>query len=340
MKITKYFTLFLLIVFLIGFNSCGNKDESSASSAIGGSGVNLNKIFSYLPESSTGLIIFDFNKAFKIKFVNDIIDKELLKKKDSVNSFFMKMDLKNSLRMVAVSLLNKENSENFFACISVKYNKKDLLELIKNEKAYQNVVNYEGKNIYFNNEDKEAFSFVEDDIIIISNKSDNIKLMIDTANNKLKSIQANNKIMSYIDEVKGKGLVYLSFIIPESERKPVNAGMMNIDLSKAEAFVGYLNYNDSIFSGEFKLISNDETANSQIATSLNGLKGFGAMLGPEVSELLNKINISSTPNFVKFSFEISEELINKVENKMKAKFAPKTESNTANNEEQVDPFKK
>ena len=66
-------------------------------------------------------------------------------------------------------------------------------------------------------------------------------------------------------------------------------------------------------------MSDDEAQNQQIVDLLSGLKAMGAMAAtkdPNVGELLNKIDISSTPDFVKIYANVPEELINKLKSKV------------------------
>jgi hypothetical protein len=54
-------------------------------------------------------------------------------------------------------------------------------------------------------------------------------------------------------------------------------------------------------------------------TSLDGLKGFGAMAGPEFTELVNSISISASPENLTISISISNELLEKLKKKAKKK---------------------
>lgn len=62
-------------------------------------------------------------------------------------------------------------------------------------------------------------------------------------------------------------------------------------------------------------MSDNEENNKKIADALNGFKALGGMVAaqkPELGELLNKIEISSTTDHVKIYCSLPEELLNKL----------------------------
>ena len=72
---------------------------------------------------------------------------------------------------------------------------------------------------------------------------------------------------------------------------------------------------------EIKRMSDNEENNKKIADALNGFKAFGAMAAaekPEIGELLNKIEISSTAEHVKVYCSLPEELLNKLKSSIPA----------------------
>jgi hypothetical protein len=83
--------------------------------------------------------------------------------------------------------------------------------------------------------------------------------------------------------------------------------------------LGDFNYSGNAYSGEIALVCPNQDANNQLVTVLNGMKGMGAMMGPEVGELLGKINIAASADKVTLSFDIPEELLKKLQEKMKEK---------------------
>jgi hypothetical protein len=105
--------------------------------------------------------------------------------------------------------------------------------------------------------------------------------------------------------------------MPQSSQLPVK-----LDFSKAETLVAFVDFKNDEWNGEIKIISPNPEGNQETASSLNTMKGFGALAGPEVSEVLNKITISSSDENIKIGFSITTDMIEK----LKKKFASEMES--------------
>jgi hypothetical protein len=148
-------------------------------------------------------------------------------------------------------------------------------------------------------------------------------MAVDLAQGSGKSILKNAAMMKYVDKLKKGSMFWLAIgNIPDKIKNAPAGGMMPVDLSKAEAFIGYLDYKGKTFSGEFQLISYNEQGNKQIVEMLNGLKALGAMGSakePELGQLLNGIQLSSAADNIKLAFSLSEELMNKLSDKAKDK---------------------
>ena len=67
------------------------------------------------------------------------------------------------------------------------------------------------------------------------------------------------------------------------------------------------------------MVSHEEEANKQIVNMLNGIKGMGAIAGPEIAEILNEINLSSSADNIELTFSIPNELLKKVQKKAEEK---------------------
>ncbi len=98
--------------------------------------------------------------------------------------------------------------------------------------------------------------------------------------------------------------------------------MFSMNLDKAEGVYGFVDVKDKTWSGLIELISKDEKSNQQIATLMNGFKGMAAIFGPETMELVNKITIKGTSDGVRLEGSISEDLVEKVQAKIKEKQKP------------------
>ncbi|NOR13097.1 MAG: hypothetical protein GQ545_07570, partial [Candidatus Aminicenantes bacterium] len=92
-----------------------------------------------------------------------------------------------------------------------------------------------------------------------------------------------------------------------------NPMMSSFEAVKAATLL--FDYKNQNVLAEIKLMSDNEENNKKIADALNGFKAIGGMAAaqkPELGELLNKIEISSTADHVKIYCSLPEELLNKL----------------------------
>jgi len=165
--------------------------------------------------------------------------------------------------------------------------------------------------------------------LVVGYGEEAVKKAIDLSKGTGESVLKNATLKPYIDNFKSNVIVSMVFEFPAEARKVQDGGMFKIDVSKAEAIVGSIDYEANVLNGVLELISKNEQANKDLVNTLNGLKGMGAMAGPEVAELVNNINLAASADKISLTFSISDELVEKLKNKMAEKtkgiVAPPTE---------------
>ncbi|MGD8539904.1 MAG: DUF3352 domain-containing protein, partial [Candidatus Aminicenantes bacterium] len=183
---------------------------------------------------------------------------------------------------------------------------------------------YNGMTLYSvqGDENEEgAFAFLDESNVVIGNEN-NVKTVIDITQNKADNIYKNQALTDLLAKTEKEGILWGAFLIPAKaveEAASENPMMSAFEALKAATLL--FDYKNQNILAEIKLMSDNEENNKKIADALNGFKAFGAMAAaekPEIGELLNKIEISSTAEHVKVYLSLPEELLNKLKSSIPA----------------------
>jgi hypothetical protein len=321
---TSLVTIFILTLLII--SGCGEKGPSGTKGEV--------NLLTLLPDSATGVMVFNFKKFSQLKFFDDIIKEKAEEKADTPKAPFKDyqdfvnktgIDPKKDIHAMAIGFIGKlpmggaaSKEPDFVAVLNLNYNKEKIMTVLKEEGAKYTEENYNGVQILNVQEDPKqdvAVCFLNENTVV-AGKNDAVKKTIDLSKGTGQCILKNVKLKPYIDAFKPNVIVSMAFEFPEEARKVQDGGMFKVDVSKAEAIVGSIDYEASVLNGALELISKNEQANKDLVNTLNGLKGMGAMAGPEVAELVNNINLAASADKISLTFSISDELVEKLKKKM------------------------
>jgi len=204
------------------------------------------------------------------------------------------------------------------AVLKINYNKDKILGLIKEKGGKIVEETYNGVPVFKvqDNGKEQMFSFVSSAIIAFG-VPDGVKKVIDLSKGG-KSVLDNEKMKPFLGKMKTDAIASFLLELPDEAKKVHEVGgMFKMDLTKAEAVLGFMDYSNKTWSGEIEMISKNEEGNQQLVTTLNSLKMLGGGAGPEVAELVNNINITGTAESIKMNITITEELMEKLQEKFK-----------------------
>lgn len=151
--------------------------------------------------------------------------------------------------------------------------------------------------------------------IVIGSEAE-VKTVIDIAQKKADNLYKNEGLTDLLAKTEKEGILWGAFLIPEKaveEAASENPMMSSFKAVRAATLL--FDYKNQNIIADIRLMSTDEESNKKIADALNGFKALGAMAAgekPELGELLNKIEISSTADHVKLYCSLPEELLNKL----------------------------
>ena len=218
--------------------------------------------------------------------------------------------------------------------VNLNYDPNKILDLLKQNNLAVSQESYSGVAVYavkdpeqklVKNEKDFRFAFLDRWNIALGTPAQ-IKTTIDLLKGKGNSARKSKALAVCLDKIDRDAMFWMALTaLPDSVKsQPKTGGMFPVDLSKAESFLGFVDYRDKMLSAELQLISRNEQGNKQLADTLNGFKAIGAMgLGKdpknaEFGELINSITVTSSADNIKLKFAISETLMNKLGEKAKS----------------------
>lgn len=310
--------------------ACGGGDKATSGGEV--------DLMSMIPENASGVMAINFKKIVNLDLFDQMIEKAKAEKPKegapfkSYEDFIEKtgIDPKKDVYSMAIGIMGEmkgAGEPDVVAVMNINYDKEKIMAIINERKSEIKefaTEAYEGIDV-FNFKDDQGkdmgFSFISDSLVAVGQK-DSLKKVIDLSKGKGKSVVDNAAKKALFKQLNGDAVASFMFELPEEAKKVQGEGSpFKVDLSKAESVLGFVDYNPGAWKGEIKLLAKDEATNQQIAQVLNSLKGFGAMAGPEVGELVNNINITSAADHIKVDFTISDELVKKLQEMAKKKAA-------------------
>jgi hypothetical protein len=317
---TSLITVFVLTLLLI--SGCGEK------AAIGG-----DNLFSLLPDNASGVLSMNFKEFAKLELFDKIIKKAKEEKPDEPGKVFKDyqdfvdktgIDPHKDIHGFALAFLGKikpGSEPDVVLVANLNYDKNKLIKVFKEgdekfaEEDYKGITIIQGVDKH----GKEfALAFVNESILA-GGKIDGVKKVVDLSKGEGKNILANAKLKPYIEKFKSGAIASFVIDFPEEGKKVQDTPMLKMDLSKAEVIFGHVQYTGSAWDGEIAVVCPNEEGNKQLVNTLNGLKGMAAMGGPEVAELVSNINLIASADQITLTFNITDELVDKLKKKVEEK---------------------
>jgi hypothetical protein len=332
------FTLWMLMVLMLVSVGCKKKEAIAGKASV-------EEMLTMLPENPALVLSFDFHKFAAM----DLFDKMISKKSEPAGEekkifkdypdFVAKtgIDLKKDLFYITFALYGNMaagSEPEGVGVVNLKYDPNKILGLLKQNQMTLSQETYNGITVYSVKDPEQKlvksgkdfrFAFLNPSNIALGTPNQ-VKMAIDLSKGKGTSARKSKALGACLERIDQQAMFWLALTaLPESVKsQPKAGGMFPVDLSKAESFLGFIDYRDKMLSVEFQLISRNEPGNKQLADTLNGFKAIGAMgLGKdpknaELGELLNSIAITASADSLKLKLAISEQLMNKLGEKAKS----------------------
>ncbi len=281
-------------------------------------------VLSLIPQDAQGVVVVNVSKAMTTDFVDKAIkeNKEYQKYQEFIKE--TGIDPQKDIFYIAVGLIQKkteggETEQQGVVVANMNYNKDVLLAKIKEKASGLKEETYEGVTVYAITEKEAAKptygAFLDASNILIGSEKA-VKAVIDISKKKADNVFKNADLSALIKTANKNALLWSAFSFPPEMMKDMAAkNPMASDLADVKALLIYFDYANKSLQLEIKGLGGDADKNKKLAETLTGYKALGGMFAtekPEVGELLNKIEVSSAPDYVKIFVNIPEDLLNKL----------------------------
>ena len=314
MKKNMIFGLVLSLVFS-SLIACSGSDKAAKAGT-----TSAKNMMELLPVDAQGVIFIDAHKVMSIEVVEKAIkdDKSYQKYLEFVEK--TGIDPKEDLNYITAAMLKGDEGEEGVGIVNMKYDPQALLAVIK-EKAQEEdqeflEEEYNGINIHYGKEEgKEGgFAFLNKSNIAVGTLP-GLKAVIDVFKGNKDNVYKNEGLSALLKKANKKTLVWGAVLVPPQAAIAAAGNPMLPDMTSIKSVSFNFDYKNKNILLEIKGASEDAEKNQKIATQLNGFKALGAMAAaekPEIGELMNAIEISSTPEFITISATLPEEILTKL----------------------------
>jgi hypothetical protein len=303
--------VFLAAVFTSCAPSAGVKSGAAAGEAL----------IKMMPKSSTGVVAVDVQRLMGTEAIIKALQEPKAKEKYDEFVKMSGIDPMKDITYLGVGLIGTPSgaATDGGAIISLKYDRAKLLSLIKEKAPEVKEELYNGVAIY-SNIDGDAkqttrAAFLDAGHIILGSEK-GVKGIIDVQQKKAESLARNAEMAAILKKTDKSGLGWGAFAVPqELLKKGIEA---NPQLKLLEGVTAVtMSFDDRLNAviADIRTIGGTKEQNANLASTLNGFKAMGAMLGgqdPAAGEFLNGISITSGADFTDLSINVSHEVMDKI----------------------------
>ncbi|MCX6569112.1 MAG: hypothetical protein NT147_08710 [Candidatus Aminicenantes bacterium] len=305
-----------IVLFAVFLASCAPSSSIKAGSATAESLIKL------LPKTVMGVIAIDVHRGMTMASVTKMLQDPKAKQKYDEFVKMAGIDPMNDVYFVVGGFSAAPNGagQEGGVIVNLKYNKDNLLAVMKEKAPGFQSEAYNGVTIYSNLDGAEAkqasrAAFLDDSNIIFGSDA-GVKGIIDVYQKKAESVVKNTVMAGVLKKVDKEALACGAFILPPDLVKKGIASIPQLKVIEGvTAITTSFDYRLSNYIIDIRTMGGTEEQNKNLASALNGFKALGAMLAakePAAGDLLNAIEITSGKDFVRLYISISEEAMDKL----------------------------
>jgi hypothetical protein len=204
--------------------------------------------------------------------------------------------------------------------VNLTYNRDKVLAIMKEKAPEFKTESYNGVTIYSDLDGSETkqttrAAFLDDSNILIGSET-GIKGIIDVHQKKAESVLKNADMKAVLKKVDKSAIAWGAFVIPPDLVKKGVAAIPQLKvLEGVTAMTMSFDVRLSKYIGDIRTMGGTEEQNKNLASTLTGVKGLGAMLAaqePAFGEFLDGVEISSGKDFTRLYVSLSEEVMDKL----------------------------
>ena len=324
MKKSKPIIFFCLLLSLTAWflPGCGPQARKPvAGSALGQDMLTL------LPADTSAFFVLDWHKLINLKPIETWLEqkKELETYQKKIEAF--QLDFKKDIYYLALAVVGEVNkpAEAVVALVNLKYQKDKLIpagsdsqkpELeTYNGLSYLPMIEVEGKAIV-------CLAFLDSSNLAIGSEAA-VKKVIDVYQGKTPHFLSNKNSRNLVKDLNTRAITFGWLTVPgDLLQSKLGQNPSLLPLSKVKYISSFSDYKNSIYLNEIKLYAEEKDNLKSIADILTGFKSLGLGLGaqtPELKEVLEAIEITTTEKYLKVFISLKEEQLQAITKLIKEK---------------------
>ncbi len=305
-----------VVILAAALASCAPQSSLKAGSATGESLVRL------LPKSTGGVVAIDVHRAMGTPSAAKALENPQFKQKYDEFVKMAGIDPMKDVYLVVMGLAITPNAmgQEGGVIVNLTYNKDNFLALMKDKAPEVQSESYNGVTIYSNLDGSETkpttrAAFLDDSNIIFGSDA-GVKGIIDVYQKKAESAMKNADMKAILKKVDKSAIAWGAFAIPPDLLKKGAESIPQLKvLEGVKAMTMSFDHRLSNYVADIRTMGGTEEQNKNLSSTLNGLKGLGAMMAaqePAAGDLLNAIEVSSGKDFTRLYISLSEEVMDKL----------------------------
>ncbi|MBC7363525.1 MAG: hypothetical protein H5U07_03135 [Candidatus Aminicenantes bacterium] len=309
---------FVILSALVILSSC--TPEARIPVAGSASGQDM---LTLLPSDTSAFMVLDWNKIVHLPRFRAMLEQEpeLQPYQKKISSF---VDLNKDVYFLALAITGdvKKAAENAVMLVNLKYQEEKLLPA-ETEKD-STLEYYEGVPFFPMVEIEESAvictAFLDSSNLAIGSEK-SIKKIIDVYKKKTSNILSRKDIKTYLKDINTKAMTFSFISLPPELLNQAAAQNPQFKMwDNLRYFSAFSDYRNKLYSAEIKLYAQDKTQHQKMAENLIGLKALALGLAgefPEITQVLNALEITSTDQYVKIYLSLKDEIIDQLAKALK-----------------------
>ena len=315
MRKTAVIVLTVLVTVFIA--ACGGDKGLKAGSATGESLMKL------LPEATRGVMVIDVARAVATTGTAKALEDE---KARTAYEEFVKavgIDPMKDVFYVVMGVTGPADAKepDGAVLVNLRYEREPLLELVKGNVVEFAEEDYSGVALYKGRADDRTGrmacgAFLDDSNILVGTESA-VKGVIDVYRKKAASMAGSVDLGRALKGVNKSAIAWGAMIVPpDLAGKAAEENPMFKVMEGITALTMSFDYRNRNLLIDMRTMGGTKDQNANLASTINGLKGLGAMMAgqePALGEALAGIEITSGADYVRLYATLPEELLQKLQ---------------------------
>ncbi len=313
----KTAVIVLTVLAAVLFAACGGDKGLRAGSAT------VESLTKLLPETTQAVMVIDVGRAMATTAVAKSLENERDRGSYEELVKTVGIDPMKDVFFVVMGLTGRMDAKNQDGAVLVnlRYEKDALLELLKGNVVELAEEDHSGITLYKGRPDgwsprTVCGAFLDVSNILVGTEAA-VKAVVDVYQKRAGSMARNEELGRALKTVNKSAIAWGGLIVPaDSAGKAAEENPMFKVMEGVTALTMSFDYKNRNLLVDMRTMGGSKEQNANLASTLNGLKGLGAMMAgqePALGEALAGIEITSGADYVRLYASLPEELLKKLQ---------------------------